>query len=301
MRNWEGLHYTNTFREMVDLWNKNRDSSEFLDGMVGSILCNGVLFEGKETIDGMIIRPLEKVDISGVVQSDTILDNFTLYYRDTNHLITLDKFPVDLLSYADGKLHFFYIKEDLSYRVSDYMFGAADEILLFRFVITTDSEWNQLYIMAQRAGTPMYNAGDEFYELDGLFVKSPTGLKLSQTSGTVKRSGIEFTDKISPDIVQFYNLSTESIKLRYINTFNEIDYTQTRTDNVITDKYLEYNMNQKLKVEAEQYIKNIQNMYYGINNYSNEIANELHDAIMVGGEYTDLRQITDAYVDYIVI
>lgn len=299
MRDWKELQYTNTFREMVDLWNKNKDSSEFVDGMVGSILCNGVLFEGKETINGMLIRPLEKVEVSGIVESDTILDNFTLYYRDTNHLITLNKFPVDLLSYADDKLHFFYIKEDLSYRVSDYMFGAADEVLLFRFVINSNQTWNHLYIMAQRAGTPMYNAGDEFYDLDGLFVKSPNGLKLSHTSGTVKRSGIEFTDKISPDIVQFYNLSNESVKLRYINTSNEVDYTQNPVDNIITDKYLEYNTNKKLKIEAEQFIRNIQNMYYRINEYSNGIADELHNAIIVGGEYADLKQITDAYVDYI--
>lgn len=299
MRNWKKLEYTNTFREMVDLFNVNRDNSEFIDGMVGSILSNGVLFEGNETINGRLISPLTKVDVSGEVQSNTILDNFTLYYRDTNHLITLNKFPVDLLSYANGKLQFFYIKEDLSYRISDYMFGAADEILLFRFVINTDSTWNQLYIMAQRAGTPMYNAGDEFYTIDGLFVKSPSGLNLSQTSGTVKRSGIEFTDKISPDIVQFYNLSLDRMPLRYINNMNEVDYTKDVTYNIITNKYLEYNENKKLKIEAEQTIRNIQNMYYETEKYSNEIADELHGAILAGGEYSDLKQIVDSYISYI--
>ena len=132
-------------------------------------------------------------------------------------------FPIDLLSYANGKPQFLYIKEDLTYRVSDYMFGHADEILLARFVINTNSTWNQLYIIAQRAGTPMYNAADEFYEVEGMYIKSPGGLELSQTSGTVKRSGIDFTDKVSPDIAQFYNLASERVPLRYINNLNEVD------------------------------------------------------------------------------
>lgn len=299
MRDWKRLHSTNTYKEMIDLWNKNIDSSVFIDSMVGTILCNGVLFQGTETIDGIIIKPLEKVEVSGVVQSNTILDNFTLYYRDTNNIVTLNKFPIDLLSYANGKPQFLYIKEDLTYRVSDYMFGGADEILLARFVINTDSTWNQLYIMAQRAGTPMYNAGDEFYDIDGMYVKSPGGLELSQTSGTAKRSGIDFTDRISPDIYQFYNLATERVPLRYINNLNEVDYTQELTYNIQPNKYMVYNMNKQFKIEAEEYIRIIQNLYYGIESYSNSVAMDLHDAIVVGGDQSDLKQIVDSYVSYI--
>lgn len=299
MRDWKSIHSTNTYREMIDLWNQNVESAEFLDGMVGTILSNGVLFNGRESVDGILIRPLEKVDLSGIVQSNTILDNFILYYRDTNNIVEMNKFPIDLLSYANGKPQFLFIKEDLTYRISDYMFGAADEILLARFIINTDSTWNQFYIMAQRAGTPMYNAGDEFYLVDGMYVKSPGGLELSQTSGTVKRSGIDFTDKVSPDIYSFYNLATQRVPLRYINNFNEIDYTQEPTYNIITDKYMIYNMNKKLKVEAEEKMMAIQNMYYGIENFSNDTADELHTAITVGGEYSDLVQIVNAYVDYI--
>ena len=264
MRDWQELKYTNTFKDLVDKFNLNRDSSEFLDKMTGTILSNGVLFSGRETIDGMLLRPLKPVELSGVVQSNTIFDNFILYFRDTNNLKELNKFPVDLLSYADGKPHFLYIKEDLSYRISDYMFGAADEILLVRFVINADSTWNQIYIMAQRAGTPMYNAAGEFYDIDGIYIKSPEGLELSHTSGTVKRSGIDFTDKVSPDISQFYNLASEKVPLRYVNTANEIDYTEEKTYEVQTNKYMIYNMNKNLKIDAEEQIAKIQNLYYMI-------------------------------------
>lgn len=301
MRDWKRLGYTNTFKEMVDLFNMNTESAEFLDSMTGTILCNGVLYEGKETVEGMLVRPLVAVEVSGVVQSDTIFDNFTLYFRDTNKLVKLDMFPVDLLNYANGKPQFLYVKEDLTYRVSDYMFGAADEVLLARFIINTNSTWNQLYIIAQRAGTPMYNAADEFYNVEGMFIKSPGGLELSQTSGTVKRSGIDFTDKVSPDIRQFYNLATERLPLRYINNLNEVDYTKAPTYNIEHNKYMEYNMDKKLKIDCEEQIRIIQNLYYGIQNYSNAVAQELHDSIVSGGDINDLRQIVLAYRDYIDI
>ena len=299
MRDWKRLNSTNTFQEMVNLWNQNQDSSEFLDGMVGTILCNGVLFNGNETIAGKLVRPLENVELSGQVDSDTYFDNFTFYFRDTNKVVPTDMFPVDLLNFADGKPHFLYIKEDLTYRISDYMFGKADEVLLARFVINQDFTWNQMYIMAQRAGTPMYNAADEFYDVTGCYIKSPGGLNLSTTSGTIKRSGIDFTDKVSPDLMNIYNLASEAVPIRYINTANEIDYSEQTRQTVITNKYMEYNMNKKLKIEAEQYIAAIQNLYYMIEQRSNMVADELHTAIVVGGDLEDLQQIVQGYTDYI--
>lgn len=299
MRDWKYLNSSNIMKELIEYFNKNSDSSEFIDSMVGTILSNGVIFNGNETVNGMIVRPLKPVELTGIVGSATVLDNFELYFRDTNKVVFLDQFPIDLLSYANGKPQFLYIREDLSYRVSDYMFGEADEVLIARFVINTDNTWNQFYIMAQRAGTPMYNAADEFYTVDGMYVKSPGGLKLSQTSGTVKRSGIEFSDKVSPDIYKFYNLASERVPLRYINTYNEIDYTLDRTYNIITNKYMVYNMNKNLKIEAENYIRNIRNMFYMIEEDSNSAADELHTMIVNSAEPPDLAQIINAYHDKI--
>ena len=304
MRTWQTLDYTNTFGEMVDKFNQNSDSSAFIDNMVGTILSNGVLYSGKETVDGMLIQPLTKVGVSGTVNSDTVFDNFTLYYRDTNQLITLDQFPVDLLSYANGRPQFLYIRQDLSYRVSDYMFGQADEILLARFVINTNSTWNQLYIMAQRAGTPMYNAADEFYDIEGMYVtasgdvEAGYALGIGHTAGTIKRSGIDFTDKVSPDI---YDTSYRAnVFLRYNTAANEIDYTQDATQKIITNKILTYNMDVKYKIEAEDRMYFIQNLCYNIKDYCTNVSDELHTAIVSGGDEDDLKQITDSFSQYIV-
>ena len=133
--------------------------------------------------------------------------------------------------------------------------------------------------MAQRAGTPLYHAGEEWYEVEGMNVKSPGGLQLSQTSGSVKRSGIDFTDVVSPDISDFFNLASESVPLRYVNTFNEIDYNENRTYDVISNKYMVYNMSTKLKIQAEKYIQSIMNETYNINSFLSTKANELQDAI----------------------
>lgn len=299
MRTWEYIDYTNTFKELVDKINKNSDSSDFMDRITGTILCNGVIYDGDETVDGQKIYPLEKVGVSGIVNSNTVFDNFKLYFRDQNIIIDLEQFPIDLLSYLDNKIHFLYIKSDLTYRVSDYMFGGADELLLARFVLNSDGTWNQLYIMAPRTGTPEYDAAEEFYDVNGLFVKSPGDLELSQTSGSVKRSGIDFADMLSPDYKKFYNLSTERVPLRYINIYNEIDYSQSTTYNVITDRYMTYNMNKKLKYTAEQKIQDIQNMYYGIVTKCNNVSNELNTAILSGGTLSDLTPIVTSFTDYI--
>ena len=299
MRTWEYIDYTNTFKELVDKINNNSDSSAFIDSVTGTILCNGVMYEGNETINGQRIAPLEKIDLSGIVNSDTILDNFKLYFRETNNIVTLNQFPIDLLSYLDNKIHFLYIKEDLTYRISDYMTGGVDEVLIARFILNTNGTWNQMYIMAPRVGTPEYDTAEEFYQVTGMFIKSPGDLELSQTSGTVKRSGIEFTDKLSPDNKKFYNLSSERVPLRYVNIYNEIDYNDNVTYNVITDKYMTYNMNKKLKTEAEEKIQDIQNMYYGIFNTCNKTADELHTAIVSGGELEDLTPIVTSFTQYI--
>lgn len=296
MKDWEQIHYTNTYKELVDKFNINSENSEFLDKMTGTILCNSVLFNGKETINGQSIFPLQNINLSGVVDSDTILDNFTLYFRDENKIIELDQFPIDLLSFADNKIHFLYIKSDLTYRVSDYMFGRTDEVLIGRFMITAESNWNHFYLMAQRCGTPMYDAADEFYEVDGMYVKSPGGLELSQSSGSVKRSGIQFTDYNSPDIYEFYNLTSERVPIRYINELNEVDYRLEPTYEVITNKYMIYNMNIKLKIQAETYINDLRNMYFGIESYTSKYTNELHTANLADEDIAVKQQIIENYL-----
>ena len=143
MRDWKTLEETNTLGEQMDVINENAKSSEFVDDMLDRVISNGYIYTGQETIGGKFVLPLQNVDLTGVVPSALYFDNFKLFFRNTNKVVDLDQFPVDLLSYANGKPQFLYFRDDLSYRVSDYMYGQVNELLLARFIINTDGTWNQ--------------------------------------------------------------------------------------------------------------------------------------------------------------
>lgn len=299
MREWRTLPVNCTTRQVIEDFNVNARSSKFMDYVTGTIMNNGLLFTGKETVEGALIAPLKKVNLEGIVNSNTIFDNFRMYFRGTDEIVELNNFPVDLTAFNDNKPHFLYIKEDRTYRVSDYIFGQADEVLICRFIINTNHTWQQMYIVAQRAGTPMYYSGEEFYSLDGIYVKSPGGLNLSHTDGIVKRSGIEFTDLFSPDVYRDTSVSSVKCPIRYTNLSNEVDYTQPITYNIDPNKYMTYDFNAKKKTWASERIRNIFNSIYGIDDYANEMGEQLHHALTIEGvTQTDLREIVDIFVSY---
>lgn len=296
MQTWEKLLINTTTRELIEKFNINATSSEFIDKTLGSVMSNGLLFTGTETINEEIITPFTPVPISGIVNSDTIFDNFRMYFRETNNVVETNQLPVDLTNFNDAKPHFLYFKEDFTYRVSDYMFGQSDEVLICRFVINEDSTWNQIYIMAQRAGTPAYDAGDEFYSIDGINVKSPGGLKLSHLDGIVRRSGIEFTDKFSPDLYRCFANSSTAVPIRYTNLQNEVDYTADPVQNVDPNHYMTYDSNSKLKNNASERIRNLYNLIYGVDEYAEVLAKALSDDITSAAGQSEYRKIVDIFV-----
>ena len=299
MRDWKKVQPTNTLGEQMDTINDNSDSSAFIDKMVDDIISNGYIFTGKETIGGKYIAPLTNIGLTGVVPSALYFDNFKLFFRTTNKVLEVNNFPVDIHYYNNGKPQFLYFRDDLSYRVSDYMYGQVNEVLLCRFVINTDGTWNQLYVMPQRATSPMYHTGEEFYELEGLNVKSPGALELSTTEGTVKRSGIEFSDLVSPDVYKSTRLESVRVPLRYITTANTIDYTQSPTYSVITDKYMEYDGGIKAQTQADEMIRVFLDSIYDIPQYTNEKAEELHTALTLQSTLEDEQAIIKTYTDRI--
>ena len=297
MKDWKQVVSNNTLGEQMDIINENSKSSAFLDEMTSKIMSNGYIYTGKETVGGLLALPLTNIKLPGVVPSELKFDNFKLFFRNTSHIIELDQFPVDLKLYNTGIPQFLYFREDFSYRVSDYMYGQTDEVLLARFIINEDRTWNQFYVIPQRASSPLYHSGDEFYELDGLYVKSPGGLELSTTEGTVKRSGIDFSDLTSPDVYNSYRLENVRVPIRYVNTFNKVDYSIQPQYNIITNKMMNYDKNIKLKVKAEELIRGIINTYYGLTQFSEDKADELHTAITLHAELEDKVAICNVFVE----
>ena len=298
MRDWRLLSMNTTTREIIESFNVNSNSSRFMDYVTGTIMNNGLLFTGQETVEGELVSPLQRVNLSGIVNSDTIFDNFRMYFREPNKIVELDQFPVDLTNYNDNKPHFLFIKDNLTYRVSNYIFGQSDENIICRFIINQDGTWNQMYIVAQRAGTPVYYAGEEFYTLDGINLASPGGLELSHTDGHVRRSGIEFNDKFSPDLYHSYATSAQRLPLRYTNLNNEVDYNEPVVYNVDPKHYMSYDYNAKKKTAASERIRNILNAIYGIYDYNKELADELHHAITITTEQSEYRRIVNLFVEH---
>ncbi|MBQ3423449.1 MAG: hypothetical protein IJH34_17730, partial [Romboutsia sp.] len=298
MREWRTIPVNVTTREVIESFNVNANSARFLDYVTGTIMSNGLLFTGMESVEGSLVIPLTRVHLTGVVNSNTIFDNFRMYFRETNHIVELDNFPVDLTAFNDNKPHFLYFKEDKSYRVSDYIFGQSDEVMICRFIINEDSTWNQMYITAQRAGTPIYHAGEEFYELDGINVKSPGGLELSHTDGQVRRSGIEFNDSFSPDLHHDYSNSATRCPIRYADLNNEIDYNEPVVYDVDPNHYMSYDFNAKKKTNAAERIRNVFNAIYGIEKYARETSEDLNHALVITSDQDDLRDIVNVFQDH---
>ena len=306
MRTWEELNYSDTFGDLVNKFNKNSENSDFIDKTTGKIICNSIIYNGRETIDNELIVPFKNVKASGLVNSDTILDNFVLYFRSENKIIELNSFPIDLLAFNDNKIHFLFIKSDYSYRVSDCIFGRLDEILIGRFIITSNSTWSQFYIAGPMAGTSMYEGIDEFYETDGLIIKSPSALHLSFTEGSIKRSGIKYTDFKSPNVKEYDNYydNNVNIPIRYVNAYNEIDYSVQAGDSVITNRYMTYSVKANLKAKCENLIDTVLNSCYKLEEKTNSRADDLQNAIELGvsgdNDFKN-RIILDVLADYAVI
>lgn len=298
MREWRTLSTNCTTRQVIENFNINANSSRFMDYVTGTIMNNGLLFTNTESVDGQLISPLKKIKLDGVVNSNTIFDNFRMYFRETNKIVELDEFPVDLTAFNDGKPHFLYFREDKSYRVSEYIFGQSDEVMICRFIINPDHTWQQMYITAQRAGTPVYYSGEEFYSLDGINVKSPGGLELSHTDGQVRRSGIEFNDKFSPDLYHDFSNSSNRLPIRYADLNNEIDYNLDPTYEVDPKHYMTYDFNAKKKSNASERIRNIFNAIYGVDTYAKEAADSLYHAITISSDQEEFRKIVDLFVTH---
>lgn len=242
MKEWKRINASQTMGEFVDQTNNNAESGEFLDEVMGKMLYNGIFFNGLETVNRKTISPLESIDLSDTTTNNILLDNFKMYFKEGNEVVDMNLRTIDLSAseYNINEPLFLYFKKDLSYRVSNYMFGSSDELLFARFIIN-DNKFVSFYIVAQRAGTNAYNSAEEFYEVDGMSVKAPGGLGLSLAEGTVKRSGIDFTDKYSPDIYTFNYNAALAKPIRYVSSENKVNYIDNTSLVVNPNQKLDYN------------------------------------------------------------
>lgn len=238
-RNFHTVVPSDTIGTWVDAFNNNALASSDHTWYLGEMLCNGVLYTGRETIGGIEIQSLTNLNISSISPSLVELDNFYIYFRDINKVVLLDQMTFDLSHYNDGKPYFFYLNSSFGFRVSQQFNQASNEVMLFRFIISTSSLFTQCYTTFQRFGSNVYDTAGEYYQVKGCVPTPVSGLTLRLNEGTIKRSGIKYDYHPMPDIYEIENKPVP-FNLRYITTTNEVDFTDATRTTVIPNKYLNY-------------------------------------------------------------
>lgn len=281
---FQRVDVTDTIGQWVDAFNNNALASSDHAYYLGEMLFNGILYTGKETIGGIPIASLTNLNISPVSAQNLELDNFYLYFRDINKVLLIDQVTFDLRAYNTGHPMFFYINSDLGYRVSQKFEEQANEIMLFRFILSPNEKFKQCYVTAQRFGSNVYDTADEFYYVKGCVpmpVKSQP-MKLRLGNGTIKRSGIKFDFHQIPDVLIIQDKEVP-FNLRYITVDNKVDYDQALTRDVIANKWLNYSTKVLTTVPADKFT--IQRILYDvyadclIMQYGNGLYNSLEEAL----------------------
>lgn len=234
------IDVTNTIGDWVDAFNRNALASTDHTWYLGEMLFNGMLYTGLETIGGVQVKSLENLNISSQSPQNLELDNFYLYFRNINKIKLLDQKTFDLSPYNTGHPMFFYINSDLGFRVSQEFKQAANEIMLFRFLIGTNGVFKQCYLTSQRFGSNVYDSAGEFYTVQGC---QPFPIANSKTikldNGTIKRSGIKIDVHQTPDIYEVVD-NDIPFNLRYIESDNTVDFDKATVTQVDPDHYLTY-------------------------------------------------------------
>lgn len=239
-RPFNTIDVTNTIGDWVDAFNKNALASTDHTWYLGEMLFNGMLYTGLETIGGEEVKSLTNLNISSQSPQNLELDNFYLYFRNINKIVLVNEKTFDLSAYNTGQPMFFYINSNLGYRVSQEFNQAADEIMLFRFIISESGVFQQCYITSQRFGSSAYDSANEFYMVQGcqpLPIDNTLNIKLD--NGTIKRSGIRIDIHQMPDV---YKVEDNDIpfNLRYIESDNTVDFSKSTVTVVDPNHYLTY-------------------------------------------------------------
>ena len=266
---------SDTIGTWVDAFNNNALASSDHTWYLGEMLFNGVLYTGRETIGGIEIHSLTNLNISSISPSLVELDNFYIYFRSINKIVLLDQRTFDLSQYADGEPHFFYLNSNFGFRVSQEFNQAVDEVMLFRFIISTNNLFTQCYTTFQRFGSNVYDSAGEYYQVQGCEpVPIDNTLTLRLNEGKIKRSGIKYDFHQVPDIYSIENKDVP-FNLRYITVNNTVDFSQSVTTSVDPNKYLNYSTHTLSNVPVDKFT--VQRILYDV--YSDCLIFQYGDAL----------------------
>ena len=223
MRTYTSLSEECTWREVYDVINETTKNLNEVDYLYKSYLGDGQVFAVVGNV-GYVNQQEAQRNKNITIAADDIasfkISGFQFYYRKENKIIDID-IDCDLHNYCDNKPHFLYIvmSQHGKFEVYDSMFESNENRCLFaRFVIDTDGNSIQFYVIAPFAGSPDYIKGNTFYVVsEGLdmiyYNKNAKQFTIPETK--IRFSGINFDNYSSPDVLHIIPEDT-NIKFKYI-------------------------------------------------------------------------------------
>lgn len=284
------------YREYYDSYRLTVDNLNDTDYLYKTSLSNGQVFFEFDEVFGYVNNQAAVRNRNLTITSDYI-DNFVIrdfrvFSRALNDIIYLD-INCNLKDYRDGKPHYLYIvlSHRGKYEVYDDMFQSDETKLLFaRFIIDTQGNSIQFYMMLPFAGSADYIKGNQFYQVtDGLRVKvvNNNTKQLTLSNAKIRFSGINFDDVSSPDCL-VVDFEGAAVPIRYVkwdssDRLPRVDWISDTVDKLNLTKIMNYSTGALSNVANGKY--SIQKLYYDVYEkcivamYGNAIYNSREEAI----------------------
>lgn len=283
------------YREMYDSYRRTVDNLNSTDFLYDSMLSNGQVFFKDDEVYGFVngqpaLRNRNLI-IPKTYIDDFTITNFILYTRMTNELITLN-INCNLADYRDNKMHYLYVVLDHNgtYEVHDDMFQSDENKIIFaRFLIGTDGNSKQFYMMLPFAGSADYIKGNQFYQVtDGLRVNVVNNVtkQITVSKAKIRFSAINFDDKASPDCITIDH-NGESVPIHYVYWDSEDNIPRVNWDSssyeLDFDTIMNYETGRTSRVAEGNF--SVQKFYYDVYNrcivalYGNASFETREDAI----------------------
>lgn len=204
MKAFQTIVPENTISQWVNAFNNNALASSDHTFYLGEILFSSVLYTGNETIGKRKIDFGKdiSVDFTNVYPDDVVIDNWYVYFRNTNKIVFINDLHLDLTdptkydNYTTDDLYFVFLNSDLGYRVSHSPVPRGEEARIFRFVCD-GTTFSQVIATFPRFG--YFGSNGTYEEVLGFDLKPVPALSVGLNDGILEYDGVHFTNHVRPD------------------------------------------------------------------------------------------------------
>lgn len=264
------------YREYYDSYRVTVENLNDTDFLYKSMLTNGQVFFSTEEVYGFVNNQAairgRNLTISKDYIDNFVIRDFKVFTRATNTLLDI-KINCNLKDYRDNKPHYLYIvlSNKGKYEVYDDMFQSDETKLIFaRFIIDSQGNSKQFYMMLPFAGSADYIKGNQFYQVtDGLRVEvlNNNTKQLTLTNAKIRFSGINFDDVSSPDC-QVVDFEGAAVPIRYTSIWDNtnkvprVDWDMEPLTALNLTKIMNYTSGSITSVPNNKF--SIQKLYYDV-------------------------------------